>query len=237
MFMLNAAALATPADAPDPVQDPPAEGASERISGILGVVRKLVDFGRQLVGVLRQGSNAGSDRTALADIKLRFSTLNVAAILARITRGLELAAALETRLEKWLARTPAAPASAGDRPERQPRAASLARPRNGKSEPEIPGLPSAAAIAARLRQRPIGVVLADICRDLGIVPSDPIWRELFLPILGHGGNPSRLAMDSFDRRSEGFFEVYADADVRALIEHRCAPYMPPSLALSGAGPP
>ena len=117
MFMLNAAALATPADAPDPVQDPPAEGASERISGILGVV------------------------------------------------------------------------------------------------------------------------LADICRDLGIVPSDPIWRELFLPILGHGGNPSRLAMDSFDRRSEGFFEVYADADVRALIEHRCAPYMPPSLALSGAGPP
>ena len=234
--MLNAA-LATPTDAADPVQDRPAEGASDRISGILGVVRKLIDFGRQLMGTLRQGSNADSDRTAVADIKLRFSTLDVAAILARITRGLELAAGLETRLEKWLVRTPADPASTGDRPERQPRTVSLAKPRARKSEPEISGLPSAGEIAARLRLRPIGVVLADICRDLGIVPADPIWRELYFPILMNGGNPGRLAMASFDQGPEGFTEVYADADVRALIEHRYVRYLPPHLAQSGAGPP
>ena len=231
--MTEAAALATPTDAPDPVQDP----RTKRISGILGVVRKLVDFGRQLVGVLRQGSNTASDRTALADIKLRFSTLNVAAILARITRGLELAGVLETRLEKWLARTPAVPASAGDRPERQPRAASLAKPRGRKTEAEIDGLPSAGEIAARLRQRPIGVVLADICRDLGIVPADPIWQELFVPILMNGGNPGRLIMERFDRCSAERAEVLADADVRALMDHRYARYLPPHLAQTGAGPP
>jgi hypothetical protein len=69
------------------------------------------------------------------------------------------------------------------------------------------------------------------------MPSDPLWQELFRPILDNGGNPSGLAMDGVDRRFAAYPEVIADADVRALIEHRCAPYMPPHFARSGAGPP
>ena len=39
-------------------------------------------------------------------------------------------------------------------------------------------LPTPEQIAATVRRQPIGAVFADICRDLGIPPSHPLWREL-----------------------------------------------------------
>jgi hypothetical protein len=42
-------------------------------------------------------------------------------------------------------------------------------------------------------------VLADICRDLGILPSHPLWRELHLTIIRERGNVARLAMDTIHR--------------------------------------
>jgi hypothetical protein len=42
-------------------------------------------------------------------------------------------------------------------------------------------LPTEEEIAAEVRRRPVGAVIADICRDLGIAPGrlDPaFWREL-----------------------------------------------------------
>ena len=47
-----------------------------------------------------------------------------------------------------------------------------------EADPHLARLPTPAEIAAEVRRRPIGAVLADICRDLGIMPSDPLWREL-----------------------------------------------------------
>ena len=41
-----------------------------------------------------------------------------------------------------------------------------------------------------MRRRPIGAILADICRDFGIAPSDldgSFWDELNLAIISYGG--------------------------------------------------
>jgi hypothetical protein len=39
-------------------------------------------------------------------------------------------------------------------------------------------MPTAEQIAAEVRRRPIGAVIADICRDLRILPSHPLWRDI-----------------------------------------------------------
>ena len=216
--MFTAAAPAALTDRTDPDQDRQGLCANppNRFFSVLVVVRALIDFGRQMLGTVQQGSNAGA---ALAGIKLRFRTLNIAVILARITQALALATALETRLEKLASRAPKGP--------------SHPKPRVQKPKAANDDLPSAAEITKRLRQRPIAAVLADICRDLEIAPSDPLWRDLVFPFLENGGNPARLAMDAFDRNTEAFPELYADPDVRALLEENYARHLPPS----GADPP
>jgi hypothetical protein len=93
--MFTAAALATQDDTADPGQDRRDVGAPSGFAGVLLVVRALIDFGRQMLATVRQGSNDSHDRAAVAGIKLRFKTLDIAAIIARITRALALAAALD----------------------------------------------------------------------------------------------------------------------------------------------
>ena len=95
------------------------------------------------------------------------------------------------------------------------------------------GLPSAAAIAKRLRERPVGVVLAEICRELGISNSDPLWNQAFLPILAHGGRPPFPSQQDDERRWAAYPVLWADPDVREALECQAAAYLPPS----GAGPP
>ena len=51
----------------------------------------------------------------------------------------------------------------------------------------------------RIRGRPAGAVLADICRDLGIVASNPLWRELSRAIISYGGNLAALVKDIGNR--------------------------------------
>ena len=62
-------------------------------------------------------------------------------------------------------------------------------------DPRLARLPTPEQIAAAVRRQPIGAVIADICRDLGIMPNHPLWRELQLAIIGHGGNLARVTMD------------------------------------------
>jgi hypothetical protein len=61
---------------------------------------------------------------------------------------------------------------------------------------------SVTEIAAEVRRRPIGAVIADICRDLGIMPKHPLWRELRLVIIRHGGSLAKLVKDICDRAFE-----------------------------------
>ncbi len=59
--------------------------------------------------------------------------------------------------------------------------------------------PTPAQIAAKIRRQPIGAVIADICRDLGILPSHPLWRALQAVIIREGGSLANLMNDILDQ--------------------------------------
>ena len=182
---------------PEPHQDRPATGADalSRTGRLLGLVRALIDYGRQLATTLQQRTAS----TKLTDITRNFGTIDIGEILAHITRGLLRAAALETRLDQRLPPRHAAPAAVSAPSHRQPRTAPQVDPSASAAEPRIVRLPTPAEIAAQVRRRPIGAVIADICRDLGIMPSNPLWRELPLAIIANGGNLATLVKDILKR--------------------------------------
>ena len=201
---------------PDPSPDPATAPAPtpSRTTRLLGLLRKLIDYGTELARALQQRPAL----TTLVTIALHFGTRDIALILARIARGLELAYALEDKLvsrplpetvAKDFLRTPVA---------RKPRTARPAAPRA-----PLPDLPTAEEIAAALRNRPAGEVIADICRDLGIVPANPLWREIMAVVNEFGGNFVRLfnavthrvfawSTDPSWLANEGWAEVQAQAD-------------------------
>ena len=80
-------------------------------------------------------------------------------------------------------------------------------------------------IAAEIRRRPIGAVIADICRDLGITGSHQLWRELHWAITYQGGDYVRLVSDIIARTGRRIAKAWPAA----------AP--PPSPAAAGTGPP
>ena len=164
---------------------------------LLGLVRALIDYGRQLAGTLQQRTSA----TNLADVTRHFGTIDIGEILARITRGLLRAAALETRLDQRLPTCHAAPAAVSAPSHRQPRTAPQVDPSASAAKPRIIRLPTPAEIAAQVRRRPIGAVLADICRDLGITTDHKLWRELTLAIIANDGSLASLTKDIFKRVS------------------------------------
>jgi hypothetical protein len=138
---------------PDPHQDQPATGtaAASRTGHLLGLVRFLIGYGKQLATTLQQRTAT----TDLSGIIRNFGTIDIADIIARITRGLLRAAALETKLDQRLARQQAAAANLTAASCREPRAP---RPTNrSASVPDDPGiahLPTPEAIAAEIRRRP-----------------------------------------------------------------------------------
>jgi hypothetical protein len=215
--------------------DHPTRAAAEQPSHsgrLLSLVRKLIDYGRQLAASLQQRT-LGSD---LASATLGFGTGDIALILARITQGLLRATALEARIERAAARLDVAPRPLAARAQHLPRAAQPpAEPvALGADEPDsrLVHLPTPARIAAEIRRRPAGAVIADICRDLGITPSHPLWRELSEVIIRHGGNLATLYKD-ISRR------VFAipDPGRAAITPAATPPPRPPSPGPAGTGPP
>ena len=198
-----------------------------RTGRLLGLVRALIDYGRQLAGTLQQRTSA----TNLADVTRNFGTIDIGEILARITRGLLRAAALETRLASRLAREPIAPAAPSIPSPRQPRAAPPANRGASPAAPRPTRPPTPEDIAAEVRRRPIGAVIADICRDLGIMPSNPLWRELPLAIIANGGNLATLVKDILHRVFP--FPINPPATV---LPGGPTPYLPFGVK-PGTGPP
>ena len=91
-------------------------------------------------------------------------------------------------------------------------------------------MPTPEQIAAWVRRRPIGAVIADICRDLGVMPNHPLWSELRILIIRHGGSLANLVRDILDR---AFHHHPASA-------WPLSPFPAPALqspSPSGAGPP
>jgi hypothetical protein len=182
---------------PIPTQPDPGPASTDkpgRFGRVLGLVRKLIDYGRELAASLQQRSPAD-----LADSWIRFGTRDIALILARITSGLQRAGALEARLAHCAARPDPEARPQATPPPRGTRAAAPATRRTGEADARLAHLPTPEQIAAEVRRRPIGAVIADICRDLGILPSHPLWRELQHAIIQHGGSHAALYMDIIRR--------------------------------------
>ena len=172
--------------APEPTPTPKA--APRVADGLVALVRRLVAFGQDLLDTLQRG-NTGFPPLPVVR---RFGTISLALVIARITRGLLIAQALEARLLRR--RGPRPTASTGTPPTRT-RGPRTPRPAPIDEEAELRGtLPSAKEIADRIRHKPIGTVIAEICRDLGIDPQHPDWQEIKLAIITHYGNLVRLLM-------------------------------------------
>ena len=192
-----------------------------RIGRLLNLVRKLIDYGKELATRLRQHSAAPD----LADITRPFGTGDIALILARITCGLQRANALEARLVRNAARLDAPPRPRGTPAVARP-ASALRRQAAPPADPRLAHLPTAEQIAAEVRRRPIGAVIADICRDLGITSRHELWRELQFLIIHHGGSYARLVIDLLRH----MFKPPVPAAAPAA-------WLPPPPSPAGTGPP
>ncbi len=160
---------------------------------VLSVIHRLIDYGKQFAATVQQRATAPD----FALFARPFGTADLAAILARITSGLRRAAALEAALCRRAASgrdlTPSPlrlPAARGPRPPRQV-APPAPQPADPTEDPRLARLPTEAEIAAAVRRRPVGAVIADICRDLGVRPGHldrAFWDELTHAIIAYGGS-------------------------------------------------
>lgn len=206
-----------------PTTPPAAPDRPSRAAHLLDLVHRLIDYAKDLAATFQQHGVT----TGLADYARNFGTADIALILARITSGLLRAQALEARLVRGAGRLDAEPRPKLPASPRTPRAAPAARPAG--DDPGLVRLPTPEWIAAEVRGRPIGAVIADICRDLGIMPNHPLWRELSLVIIRHGGNLATLFKDICRR-------LYPPS--RPATAPAPGPALPvPRLATSCTGPP
>ena len=227
--MHAASATAALPNDPDPPPDPATGSAlaPSRTGRLLGLLHKLIDFGKDLAHSLQQ-CTADTVPTA---VTRRFGTLNIVLILSRIARGLRLATALEARLAAHPVREATAPAVARAPSDPTPRTTRPVARRASRTPPQLPDVPTAEEIAAALRHRPVGAVIADICRNLGIVPSNPLWDEVMMVVTEFGGDPAKLLMDAAARVCARF------PDLNWVPQDRPpAPWSQPAAAC-GTGPP
>ncbi len=222
---------AAPSNPPDPHQETqrPGTNPNPTTGRLLNLVHALIDFGKQLATTLQQRTSA----TDLTEIISHFGTRDIALILARITHGLHLATALQARLENRRERQPAAPATQTASSPRQPR--DVPPPDRSATAPTANSglihLPTPEEIAAEVRRRPIGAVIADICRNLAIVPGNPLWGEICHAIAAHGGSYASLVKDMIHR-------VIMRPEDQPATEHPAgSPLDLPFAITPGTGPP
>jgi hypothetical protein len=239
-------------DLPDPQLDRADTGtpAPNRAGRLLGFLRKVIGYGKELAASLQQ--RAAPCPEHVVRVMRDFGTADIGLILASITRALLRAAALEARVASRGDQPDDVPAPARAIPERLPRPT----PRHTRlpagqsdtdADPRIVRMPTPEKIAAQIRRRPAGAVLADICFDLGIGTNHPLWPELRSVINENGGNAVALMLRIFRRERKamehGRTGVWADDPVPLFL----TPFPPappawlvpnaPSAAASGAGPP
>jgi hypothetical protein len=199
----------------------------------------LIGFGKELAEAVQR--RAGQPLFVTATMP--FGTIDPLAILARIACGLRRAAALETRLTAYAARgrdlpppraeAPPRPPQPAPSPERKPPSP---RPRPAV-RPDPDGFPTVAEIVAQARRRPIGAVIADICRDLGLVPGQcdhAFWQELSDIITTYGGKIGGW-IKTLDRRiwqSLRLAKIQQD-----MAPATFAPQAPPPDAVATGPPP
>jgi len=187
--MLDAAILSEPAPTPDTDRAAIRKAVPAGIAQVLYVVRFLISFACHMGRLAEECAMRGDLRPATKPFP---KTIEIEALIIRIARGLKRALALRDMLQQRAAtgcdiepvqRRPSGPGgrSSPDRETDKP--------------PHVERLPSAAEIAAELEHRPIGAIVADICHDIGIVPSDLTreqWHALQAVISTYGGSQAKL---------------------------------------------
>jgi hypothetical protein len=169
---------------------------------VLGVLHTLIDYGRGLARVVHQRITTTTPLPAPPSVLAQqFGTLNIVLIFSRIVRALRMAAALEARLVRQPVR-----GTAGQALVRAPsvRVADPAEPpaqRVKRAAPKLSLDPTDEEIAAAIRHRSAGAVIAEICQDLGLVPSHPLWREVMDVVTEFGGNFATLFKRTMHRVS------------------------------------
>jgi hypothetical protein len=231
------AALQLPTPTTEP--DPPRAGADTptRLGRVLSLVRKLIDYGKQLATTVQQ--RAGTP--GFAFLARPFGTADIAVILARITCGLRRAAMLEAKLCKRAERGRDLTVPPIRLPAiRVPGAAREAAPRDVQpadpaQDPRLARLPTEEEIAEAVRRRPIGAVIVDICCDLGIAPGRldrAFWDEINHALMVYGGSSVRFFND-LEKRLWASLDA---ADPSDQPEPGCAP-APQRLPVPATGPP
>jgi len=244
-FVFDAATAPAEALRPDPDQAVP-----PRVGKLLGLVHTLIAYGRNLAATLRQHAADPQLLPCVTFVAITFASSDLVLILARITRGLLRAAALEERLRQRAARGQDLEQSARIRPPspRKPRAAKPAPgPHDPARDPCLDSPPTLEQIAAEDRRRPIGAVLVDICLDLSIVPDQmdrATWNELRRHIIEYGGNLGTLVLSrlrSFDPAASHTdipLPLPIDIADQPIVVFPAWPAPPPqSKALASTGPP
>jgi hypothetical protein len=196
-----------------------------RFGFVTGLVRRLIAFGQELTAAFqRTDPPPEADRQTIC-----FGADSVAVIVARIARALLRSQVLLERLTRCAARPePKKRPKAAPRPRAQRAAQPAAGPRGADIVPDPGHLPTAAEIEAEDRRRPIGAVLVDIARDLGIRPSHPLWRDLVNALGMHRGSLVILVNASLERT---FASPSWEAAMRAMFPPRSPP------AAAATGPP
>jgi len=189
----------------------------KNIAQLLYVVRILLEYGRHLAATIERRAAAPGFGLFAA----LFGTAKLPVILAYLHRGILRATALESLLLKRAA-TGRDVAVAPIRPRSAPGARAKADPVEEPIVPQIERLaaerakydapadpdhlPTLEEIEAQVRNRPIGRTIADICRDLGIVPglcTRAFWDAAIEAIVCYEGSAVKCWQD-MNRKSEQF---------------------------------
>ena len=203
-----------PASPPDPPQDHPATTLPHNISVILQAVGILLDYGRHLIDTVRDRATA-PNFNALAAC---FGTANLATILAHLNRGILRAAALERMLRARAAtgrdidfverrtRAPAPQPAPATEPEQLAAAPPVPRKRASRpaawDDPEL-FMPTEQDLDRRVRRRPVGRTINDICSDLAVDPGfchSAFWIQLHEMIHFLGGSIANRMQEITARR-------------------------------------
>ena len=207
------------------------------IAQVLYVLRFLIDYACHVAAFAEECAMHGDIRPVAVPFG---KGITIEALIIRVARGLKRALALRDMLQQR--------AETGCDIERVQRRASGPGGRSspdGETDkpPHVERLPSAAEIAAELEHRPIGAIVADICHDIGIVPSDLTreqWHALQAVISTYGGSQAKL-WPAMQHTIEAQMEA-----VMLDPEHAPSPHLPlipcdvpvnRGRPLAGTGPP
>jgi hypothetical protein len=172
-----------------------------RLGSLLYVVRILLDYGRHMAETVVRRSK----KPSFASIAVGFGTADLPFIMASLERGILRATALLRVLEARLAAgrdvRPVSPPGYGPLPEPRATRANRSTTRR-KSLPwnDLRSPLTVEEMEVRIRRRPIGRTIVDICLDLAVLQFDQeFWNHLFDAVYWYRGNFGRWQREEHRR--------------------------------------